>query len=80
MHIMAIFGIVVLSIFIVGALIAFVMLIPDFFRYTKRMENLAAKLGRAQDAEERLTLLKQFRLLLRLADGAITQELPTDDD
>lgn len=79
MRIMAIFGIVVLSTFVVLALTAFVMLIPDFFRYMKRMENLAAKLARAQDVEERLTLLKQFRLLLRLADGTITQELPTDD-
>jgi hypothetical protein len=35
MHIMAIFGIVVLSIFVVGGATAFVLLVPDFFRYMK---------------------------------------------
>jgi hypothetical protein len=35
MYTMAIFGIVVLSLFGLGALTAFVLLIPDFFRYMK---------------------------------------------
>jgi hypothetical protein len=35
MYAMAIFGIVVLSIFGLGTLIAFVLLVPDLFRYMK---------------------------------------------
>jgi hypothetical protein len=35
MYAMAIFGIVVLGIFILGSLIAAVMLLPDFLRYMK---------------------------------------------
>jgi predicted RND superfamily exporter protein len=34
-HTMAIFGIVVLAIFILGSLIAALMLFPDFLRYMK---------------------------------------------
>ncbi len=35
MHAMAIFGMVVLGIFVVGSLIAALMLFPDFLRYMK---------------------------------------------
>ena len=35
MQVMAIFGIVVLGVFILGSIIAAISLIPDFFRYMK---------------------------------------------
>jgi hypothetical protein len=35
MHAMAIFGIVVLAVFIIGSFIAALMLFPDFLRYMK---------------------------------------------
>lgn len=42
------------------------------------MDNIAAKLESARDAKDRLVLLKQFRLLLDLADKVITREFLTE--
>jgi len=35
MHVMAIFGIVVLGVFVLGSIAAAIMLFPDFLRYMK---------------------------------------------
>jgi hypothetical protein len=43
------------------------------------MDNIAAQLEKTRDTAERLVLLKEFRLLLGLADVVAAREFPTEN-
>ena len=43
------------------------------------MDNIAAQLEKIQNTTERLALLKEFRLLLGLADVVAAREFPTEN-
>jgi hypothetical protein len=44
----------------------------------KLMGEIADKLPTVRDAEQRLILLKDFRVLLDLVDMVVTRDFPTD--